>query len=477
MDRTGNEQNPSSMRPRATMRGSLAVAGLIAATLTQALLPPGARAEVTHTVIAATGTAAPEDGLFLFFPTLGMNARGEVVFDAFLAGTSRPTGIFVWDGRTTSAIARGPDPMSGIFGFVQSPAIGAGGEVVFVVAGNTGIFRDDGIGISPIVQEGDPAPGGGNFTGLSFYSANSRGVIAFPADVTGGASISGIFRSDGTRTVSIARDNTISPLGGTFVFFGESVINRQGQVAYYAGMTGGSGDFGIFRGDGDDDGETNTTIFAANQPAPGGGTFVDFGVPIINARGQVAALGLTDRQGLFRGDGKRAAVIALQGDPAPNGGNYDGSFFGPQVMNDRGQVAFNAGLSGGASDTGIFRGDGVTTSTIALAGTTAPGTTGIFSAFGDMKIGENGTVAFMATLALGVGGVDGTNNMGIWSGTSDSDLHLLVRTSDIIDGSTLISLPMQIFAMNERGVAWQGRFSGPSSAIVFSTNLQEEEGE
>jgi len=296
--------------------------------------------------------------------------------------------------------------------------------------------------------------------------------------VTGGASTSGIFRSDGTRTVSIARDNTISPLGGTFIFFAGPVINSQGQVAYFAGMTGGSGDFGIFRGD--DDGETNTTIFAANQPAPGGGTFVDFGDPVINARGQVAALGLTDRQGLFRGDGKRAAVIALQGDPAPNGGNYDGRFFGPRVMNDRGQVAFNAGLSGGASDTGIFRGDGVTTSTIALAGTTAPGTTGTFSAFGDMKIGENGTVAFMATLALGVGGVDGTNNMGIWSGTSDSDLHLLVRTSDIIDGSTLISLPvfqLQMFAMNERGVAWQGGFSGPSSAIVFSRNLQEEEGE
>ncbi len=475
MDRTGNEQNPSSMRPRATMRGSFAVAGLIAATLTQVLSPPGAWAEVTHTVIAATGTAAPEGGLYFIFSTRGMNARGEVAFDAFLLGTSRPSGIFVGDGRTTSAIARGPDPTSGVFGLVRSPAIGAGGEVVFVVE-NTGIFRGDGIRISPIVQEGDPAPGGGNLTGLGFYSANSRGVIAFHAGVTGGASTLGIFRSDGTRTVAIARDNTISPLGGTFIFFGDPEINNQGQVAYFAGMTGGSGDFGIFRGD---DGETNTTIFAANQPAPGGGTFVDFGHPHINGRGQVAAVAsLTDRSGLFRGDGKRAVAIALQDNPAPKGGNYSGSFFGPQVMNDRGQVAFNAELSGGASRSGIFRGDGLTTSTIALAGTTAPGTNGTFSSFGDMRIGANGTVAFIATLAPGVGGVDGTNNMGIWSGTSDSDLHLLVRTSDIIDGSTLISLPLlQVLDMNERGVAWQGQFSGPSSAIVFSSNLQDEEEE
>ena len=460
------------------MNRSFAVAGMIAATLTQVLSPASAWAEVTHTVIAATGTSAPGGGLFFLFSTLGMNARGEVAFDAFLQGTSRPSGIFVGDGRTTSAIARGPDPTSGIFGFVQSPAIGAGGEVVFV-AENTGIFRGDGIRISPLVQEGDPAPGGGNLTGLVFYSANSRGVIAFPASVSGGASTAGNFRSDGTRTVAIARDNTISPLGGTFIFFGDPVINSQGQVAYFAGMTGGSGDFGIFRGD--DDGETNTTIFAANQPAPGGGTFVDFGVPIINGRGQVASLAsLTHGAGgLFRGDGKRAAAIALQGNPAPKGGNYNGRFFGPQVMNDRGQVAFNAGLSGGASGSGIFRGDGVTTSTIALAGTTAPGTTGTFSTFGDMKIGENGTVAFIATLALGVGGVDVTNNMGIWFGRSDSDLHLVVRTGDIIDGSTLISLPrgLGMFDMNERGVAWEGGFSGRSSAIVFSRNLQEEEEE
>src|SRR5262245_20121180 len=121
MDRTGNEQNPSPMRPRATMRGSLAVAGLIAATLTQVLPPPGAWAEVTHTVIAATGTAAPEGGLYFIFSTLGMNERGEVAFDAFLLGTSRPSGIFVGDGKTTSASARGPDPTSGVFGFVRSP--------------------------------------------------------------------------------------------------------------------------------------------------------------------------------------------------------------------------------------------------------------------------------------------------------------------------------------------------------------------
>jgi hypothetical protein len=86
-----------------------------------------------------------------------------------------------------------------------------------------------------------------------------------------------------------------------------------------------------------------------------------------------------------------------------------------------------------------------------------------------MKIGENGLVAFIGTLAVGVGGVDVTNRMGIWVGTSDSDLHLLVRTGDLVNGSTLTSLPrgLGMFDMNERGVAWEGGFPGGSEAIVF----------
>ena len=486
-DIVGEDKKYASMTN--AMRGSLAIAALIAATLTQVLSPPGASAQVKHTVIAATGTAAPKGGSFFRFQSIGINPRGQVAFDAQLHGAST-LGIFVGDGKTTSAIALAgnPDPMSGDFGSVGSPTIGAGGEVVF--AADTGIFRGKGKTISPLVQDGDPAPGGGNLIGLGTYSSNSRGVIAVTTGVTDDVSTEGIFRSDGTRTVAIARDNTISPIGGTFLFFGDPVINNRGQVAYFAGITGGSGDFGIFRG-GDDGGE-NTTIFAANQSAPSGATFDDFGDPVINARGQVAAVAsLKDginQAGLFRGDGRNAAAIALEGNPAPQGGNYTTNFSKPVVMNDPGQVAFDVGLTGGASRGGIFRGDGVTTSTIALLDTTAPGTTGTFSSFGDMKLGQNGLVAFIGTLAVGAGGVDVTNNMGIWVGTSDSDLHLLVRTSDIIDGSTLIKLPRNLgmFDMNEQGVVWEGGFPGGtpgscccggpcSSAIVFSRNLQEEE--
>src|ERR1044071_1396198 len=61
---------------------------------------------VRHTVIAATGDAAPAGGNYLLasFSNVRLNARHDVVFDASVGAT---TGVFVGDGRTTSTIALG----------------------------------------------------------------------------------------------------------------------------------------------------------------------------------------------------------------------------------------------------------------------------------------------------------------------------------------------------------------------------------
>jgi len=288
----------------------------------------------------------------------------------------------------------------------------------------------------------------------------------------------GIFRTDGTHTVAIARDDIGAPTGGSFISFRDPVINDFGQVAFEAEMTGGTADFGIFRGEGGN----LLPIFVANQIAPGGGAFTDFGNPVINAHGQVAAVAsLTNiADGLFVGDGTNAVAIALDGQPAPKGGNYGSrlGFFSPLRLSDRGYVAFHVGLTGGTSTDGIFLGNGDRTTTIALAGTIAPGTTGTFQSFFDIKLGNNGRVAFIARLALGAGGVTTSNNMGIWVGTSDEDLQLVVRTGDVIDGNVLTRLSTEVagsnqFDMNENGVVWIGTFQTPAKAVVFSQFLGE----
>src|SRR5438067_8109847 len=88
----------------------------------------GANRLVSHTVIAASGSAAPAGGAYRAFSLVRLNGRSEIAFDAFLGGPST-TGVFVGDGTTTSMIALGgdPDAAAGTFGFVSNPFITAHG--------------------------------------------------------------------------------------------------------------------------------------------------------------------------------------------------------------------------------------------------------------------------------------------------------------------------------------------------------------
>ena len=421
-----------------------------------------ANVNVRHTVLAATGQASPIGGNYLpfSFSNLSLNAQHEVAFDAVVGAPSFTAGVFVNDGKTTATVALG----------ATNPSITLNGDVLFDVNGSD-TYKSDGKTIIPIVRDGDPAPGGGTLTPTGRVT-NDHGVIAYGAILSGSNGTQGIFRSDAGQTVAIARDDINAPTGGVFTLLGNPVINDRGQVAFYSNMSGGSGDFGIFRGDGSE----LKPVFVANQIAPGGATFEDFSNPVINRSGQVAASASltngTSDFGLFVGDGNNSIAIALGGQAAPKGGNYSTGFFLPLRINDSGEVGFFAGLSdGGTRRSGLFRGNGEFTTPIAISGTNAPGTTGTFDSFRDFQLLNDGRIAFIATLTFGVGGVNASNNMGIWIGTSDEDLQLVVRTGDAIDGRVLTRLPQfgqgNQFVINENDVVWVGTF-GTTKAIVSS---------
>jgi hypothetical protein len=451
----------------------LAMAASMALPFTQ--ISSAANVKVRHTIIAATGEASPAGGNYLpfSFNNVRLNARHEVVFDAVVGAPFFTTGVFVSDGKTISTVALGlnPDPTAPSFGSVVNPYITPNGDVLFDANADT--FRSDGKTIAPIVRDGDGAPGGGTLSPIGRVT-NDHGSIAYSATLSGSTGTQGIFRSDEKQTVAIARDDIAVPTGGVFTLLGSAVLNDRGQVAFYSNLSGGSGDFGIFRGDG---GELKA-VFVANQSAPGGASYEDFGNPVINKSGQVAAsaslINSTSGFGLFVGDGDSTVAIALGGQAAPKGGNYDRGFFLPLRMNDNGEVAFFVGLNGGRS--GLFRGNGNYTTPIAVSGTNAPGTSGTFNSFRDFQLLNDGRIAVIATLTVGVGGVNTANNMGIWIGTSDEDLQLVVRTGDVINGRVLTRLPQfgqgNQFEMNENSVVWVGTF-GTTKAVVYSRVLDE----
>jgi hypothetical protein len=378
----------------------------------------------------------------------------------------------VGDGTTSSTIALGGNPAAPSIASVFNPFITANGDVVFDV-NDTDTFKSDGKAIVPLVRDGDPAPGGGTLSPLARTRAvNDHGMISYDALLSGVTATQAIFRTDGTETVAIARDDIAPPTGGQFTALFEPVINDRGQVAFKSEMTDGSADNGIFRGEGG----ALTPVFVTNQIVPGGAVIQDVGTPAMNAHGQVAALCLLTNSashiGLFVGDGTEVIPIAVQGQPAPMGGNYGNFFPGIARINDRGEVAFQAQFPG--LKFGLFRHSDGGTATLAFTGMNAPGTTGTFASFGgDIRLLNDGRVAFMARLTNGVGGVDSTNNMGIWVGTSVEDLQLVVRTGDVIGGNVLKSVPFQSglisqqFGMNENGVLWIGGFQS-GKAIVFS---------
>jgi hypothetical protein len=456
---------------------------LLSATvaLASAQVPSDADVRVRHTVIAASGDAAPTGGTYLSFSFINarLNTRHEVVFDAVVSGPPLTTGVFVGDGRTPSPIALGTslDPAVPTFGEVFNPFITANGDVVFQ-ANFSDILVADGRTIVALARSGDQVPGGGTLVAGTSYSVSDNGTVAYLASLSDTTASRGIFRTDGNDTVVIVRDDVEPPTGGRFVALRPPLIEGRTQVVFSAEMTGGAADFGVFRGDGQD----LTPVFSAGQMAPGGATFADFGNPLINRHGLVATFASlangASREGLFVSDGTDVAAVALDGAPAPKGGSYGrrpgfpNAFLSPIRLNDRGELAFPASLTGGTTASGIFRGNGERTNTIALAGTPAPGTTGTFEAFGDLKLGNDGRVAFIAMLAIG-GDVNDSNNVGIWIGTSDEDLQLVVRTGDVIKGRVLTRLPIfafdssSQFDVNQNDIMWVGNF-GPTKAVVLS---------
>jgi hypothetical protein len=178
----------------------------------------------------------------------------------------------------------------------------------------------------------------------------------------------GIFLGDGTaEPVLIARRGNLAP-GGSSAFdaFGDAVLNDRGTVAFRGSLTDGTSS-GIFRGGGS---AGVLQVTRSGEAAPGGGTFSGFNDPALNDVGQIAfragLSGAGGSLGLFRADRTGVVEIVRQNDPAPDGNGVFLNFsaFSPS-LNEAGQIAFQADITGttGPFDRpddrqGIFRGDG-----------------------------------------------------------------------------------------------------------------------
>jgi hypothetical protein len=337
--------------------GDVAIAFILESS--DSTLPPGLPGGVfrfSHSTnalsaVAVPGTPAPGGGTFAgSYYNVGMNNRGDIVFPGLATGSA-----------------------------IGSPGIPpnySGMSLALFEQGKDGT-------LTRVAGPGDAAPGGHVFDDAWNGSINNRGDIAFSGHVVGdpcvilvanpfGCGDSLYLRDSATGAIrSIAHQGDPAPGGGTFVVAFGGLVNDSRQVAFLGGL-GSAATFtpdGVYR-------YANGVLSAVAVPGdsmPGGGELASAsgGVPAegINNRGDIsfaAALntdttgdGLNDT-GVYVASHGAIRLVARSGTVIPGVGTISqlGQFVNPPMnnppafgtggmLNDRGQVLFNATLTDG----------------------------------------------------------------------------------------------------------------------------------
>jgi hypothetical protein len=382
----------------------------------------------TNTTIALSGEAPPDvNGNFsTFHDPVTLNSSNQV-FLANLTGTlgggSDDVGIYQVSGGVLTQIARKGQPAtseSGKFTGLASASVpvNRSGQAAFVGSTSSNfvaLFRSSGTNLTRLAYYSEHSPDGNGTLGNLFATPaiNNNGQVAFFTSIFSSTNSSGLafLLADESSLKVLTRSQRTSPDGnGVFSLFQNELpaINDRGEMAFVTILSGTSG-------------------------------------------------GTADNQGLYRTDGNTTIQLARKGQLVPNG---DGRFldFGQDyvAINNSGQVAFFAnltGTSGGSSDNaGIFLVTGTTITQLARKGQAAPDGNGVYSGFGlgHPALNNKGQVACNATLSGTSGG--STDNQGVYLVDANGTIQQIIRAGWVIGGET-VGIPSFLDGPNYGGMS------------------------
>ena len=434
---------------------------------------------VLTTLVRGGEPAPPTEGNFSGFamhstssgPFLTLNDAGAVGVFASVSGDPNYSsvcgaGIYrLGHGvRTALATCGAEDPRSlGIYDDFGEHGLNAHGRVAFqarveldLFTNPVGVFWGDENEISTVLMWGDQVPGGDEtFTASllrGFNNADHALIFADDTGDAGGLANESIYLGHDTRLALIALNGQSPPEGnGVFRDFGLGALNNSNLVAFTARLQetsgGTSDDAGLYLAD------TNAIYLVGREGtlSPRNATWGVFRQPALNDLGQMAILvtGNTLQSGVFVATTNSVSVRVPHGAPPPDGQGAlnltQGSY--PNVaINNRGQVLFQATISGGPTTArmGVFlaepdgtlrqvarRGQELLGSTIQQIEMTSAGNAvdaGGADLGGQRPLNDAGQVTFWAELA------DGRDGIFLWSPPSDAPS--LTQVS--FDGSDIV---------------------------------------
>ena len=377
--------------------------------------------EGTLRAVIRSGAAAPGGGRFDRFdvasrPILApVNARGQVAFYATVLHAMAREGIFlVQAGHVTKVAAFGDElPGGGTlaeFSAQPLPSLNAAGHVAFEaqIAGGLatqGVFLAGADGLRAIALAGDDAPGvpTGVLVGFDAPALNDNDELAFVANVRRGRDLLDVLYFWNGRRLQrlMAEGDLLLRVGGKMDKIGAPALNNGGVIAFPAAIFRGPALGGIFVAGARD----LRLLVRAGDPTPSGAMLLRFSERLAIDDEDGIAFGAylgkdgVTREAVLRSGPDGLAEIAVEGAPAPGGGDYAG--FGPwPTTAPDGMTAFIAALNGGPGPLAAFSGVPGHISRVATMGETLPkgGSIGRFALNGVAVAGPGGALTF-ATVA------------------------------------------------------------------------------
>ncbi len=347
-------------------------------------------------------------------------------------------------------------------------------------------------------RQGDPTPGDINF----HYEANSfvvqhknpPGQVVFNAVGLGNlAGIFGIWVQNAAGNIVRVAANGVAaaPAGTEFDGVGNPAMNTSGDIAFTGSLKVGVGGVTAFDHGGiwcqtaggplrivarqGDDLPNPPPGFAPGSVQYGANLT---GLPLINAGGQVAFVAQTNWGYMLFAESHTMApprVVAYQGQLAPGLGNVMFDSFQSWTINNDGNLAFLAKLTGAGVNTtneqSTWVEDGGALHMIARTGDPAPGG-GHYGYLYPPAVSGAGEAAFGAFLVQGIDGVDFTNDFGIYKYTTPAGaVQLVVRDGMDAPGMPAgVTFVLGVFNPSINDAGQVAFYSSLTGAPIFQFN-------